>query len=154
MGTIPQFIAKNGRKTCYRCKLDKPVSAFYRYKKYVVCPYAPTCKECQRQDRRKRYKRADKAALKATSFNSRMLRDYGITGAQYYRLLLDQGGVCKICERPPGEKCRLSVDHCHRTKLVRGLLCRACNRGIGVFGDDPNRLAAALAYIKASLITP
>lgn len=41
-------------------------------------------------------------------------------------MLETQGGGCAICKRPP-KKLRLSVDHDHKTGLVRGLLCFGCN---------------------------
>ena len=54
-------------------------------------------------------------------------RKYGITAKEYEALFKRQGGVCAICGRPPKTR-RLHVDHCHRTKVVRGLLCFRCNR--------------------------
>lgn len=72
---------------------------------------------------------------------------YGMTGEGYHDLVRLQGGVCAIC----GGKCptgrELSVDHCHETGMVRGLLCINCNRGLGNFKDDPELLNAAIAYL-------
>ena len=56
----------------------------------------------------------------------RLRRKYGLTLAQYNRMLKAQGGVCKLCGRPP-QKLALAVDHDHKTKRVRGLLCFTCN---------------------------
>jgi hypothetical protein len=42
----------------------------------------------------------------------------------------------------------LSVDHCHKTQRVRGLLCRRCNAAIGLLSDDISRVEAALNYLK------
>lgn len=55
---------------------------------------------------------------------------------------------CKICG--PGnwsEIKALSVDHCHASGRVRGLLCSSCNTALGLLGDDPDRITALLAYL-------
>ena len=41
-----------------------------------------------------------------------------------------QAGACAMCSARPD--CRLLVDHCHRTGLVRGLLCTSCNTAEGL----------------------
>jgi hypothetical protein len=81
------------------------------------------------------------------------LKAYGITVAQYEELLESQGGVCAICGRPEtriqqGKVKRLHVDHCHSTGVVRGLLCAACNTGIGLLQDDPDIIARALEHVS------
>src|ERR1051326_2981575 len=47
------------------------------------------------------------------------------------RLSDKQNGKCGICNKDEKEfKNRLSVDHNHKTGLVRGLLCYRCNKFI------------------------
>ena len=72
--------------------------------------------------------------------------EYGITLAQYEKLLEKQIGGCAICGRK--EKC-LAVDHDHATARVRGLLCHSCNNGLGRFKDDPKRLRKAANYLES-----
>ncbi len=68
--------------------------------------------------------------------------------AEYDRLVLLQNNCCAICNRHRSQfKNNLSVDHCHATGKVRGLLCDNCNRGLGHFKDDPTTIANALKYI-------
>lgn len=50
--------------------------------------------------------------------DKRLQKTYGITLAEYDAMLAEQGGVCKICQKPPG-KFRLSVDHDHRFDRVK-----------------------------------
>lgn len=76
-----------------------------------------------------------------------LLTRYGITPEEYDSLLAEQEGRCRICE---AERALLHVDHDHETNEVRGLLCGNCNRGLGIFSDDPARLRAAARYLEES----
>ena len=72
-----------------------------------------------------------------------------LTEEEYNAMLERQGGVCAICKEKP-KAGRLAVDHIHGSRKVRGLLCSLCNSGLGLFKDDPDRLAAAIQYLKRS----
>jgi hypothetical protein len=87
------------------------------------------------------------AAYRERHALTRLARIYGLSAAQYRRLLKKQKGLCAICKRPPRRRA-LCVDHCPVTKQVRRLLCDNCNTGLGLFGDDPARLRAAAAYLS------
>ena len=84
--------------------------------------------------------------------NKELQRTFGITLADYNALLEEQGGVCAICSQPEtairkGRVLPLAVDHNHRTGAVRGLLCSACNIGIGSLAESKERLLKAIAYL-------
>jgi len=72
---------------------------------------------------------------------------YGLTRADYDRLLESQKGLCAICYKVNGNKA-LAVDHDHRTNKVRGLLCDKCNQGIGCFRDSKIFLSSAISYLE------
>lgn len=77
---------------------------------------------------------------------------YGISLDEYEEMLLSQRGLCKICELPErhmkrGKVCALSVDHDHKTGVVRGLLCNNCNRALGLFGENASVLESARRYL-------
>jgi len=74
-----------------------------------------------------------------------LTRRYGITYADYQRMLELQKGLCAICNR----SAKLDVDHNHETGRVRGLLCRKCNLGIGYLKDDHGLLLKAYRYLVA-----
>jgi hypothetical protein len=65
----------------------------------------------------------------------RLLAQYGLTTAQYAKMLKRQGGKCALCGRRPKTR-RLAIDHDHTctrkpSKLhgrVRGLVDQRCNR--------------------------
>ena len=78
-------------------------------------------------------------------------RLYGITHADYERMLEEQGGVCAICgSDTPRRKNQkyFAIDHCHETGVARGVLCDPCNNGLGRFQDDPDLLRKALKYLE------
>lgn len=76
------------------------------------------------------------------------LSKYGLTVGVYEAMLKNQNGVCAICGRPQSSGKRLSVDHDHKTGVVRDLLCDRCNRGIGFFEDNPDLMLKAIEYIR------
>ena len=84
----------------------------------------------------------------------RVLAQHGLTEDQYNEMVEAQDGVCAICERPCDVAGKLSVDHCHETSRVRGLLCKRCNSGLGFFREDIDLLARALAYLANVRIKP
>jgi hypothetical protein len=45
---------------------------------------------------------------------------------------------------------RLSIDHSHNSKNIRGLLCKKCNTGIGMFKDNIQLLENAINYLKGT----
>lgn len=72
----------------------------------------------------------------------------GLPEGSYEELLIAQYHKCAICGRP-AEACRqrLHIDHDHSTLEVRGLLCENCNRGLGLFNDNPEALRNAAEYL-------
>lgn len=83
-----------------------------------------------------------------------LIRNYGMTLADYDRMLEEQGGGCKICGTtdPGGRSDKFHIDHDHATGLVRGLLCAGCNLAIGHLREDPHTarlLAEYLEYCEA-----
>jgi hypothetical protein len=77
---------------------------------------------------------------------------YGISSQEYNLLISQQSNRCAICGKIPcseNKDRRLYVDHDHKSKLVRGLLCQHCNTGLGFFKDDAGLLSAAITYLEA-----
>jgi len=85
-----------------------------------------------------------------------LMRAYGITPEDYETLLREQGGKCPICSITNDEHRKrfekpLFVDHNHKTKKVRGLLCDKCNNGLGRFQDSIPYLERAIEYLKRGI---
>lgn len=129
------------RKACARCKEVKPLTDYNNDRK--------------RPDGRGVYCRPCVSALwherKAHNDDYELRRRYGITMAEYLVMHEAQSGRCAICGKPENGK-RLAVDHDHETGEVRGLLCQNCNRGLGLFVDNPELLERASAYLRAGVV--
>lgn len=86
--------------------------------------------------------------------NSRLKAHYGSTfGLAQYRWLVEiQQGACAVCTGiQSSDSSRMSVDHVHETKQVRGLLCTNCNVGLGLFREDVDVLRKAILYLSKSV---
>lgn len=74
-----------------------------------------------------------------------------ITKEDYNLMYHLQDGKCKICSRHQSKlKKSLSIDHCHKTGKIRGLLCHNCNAAIGLLKEDINAIESAIIYLKLS----
>lgn len=71
---------------------------------------------------------------------------YGITINEFEAFQKAQKNQCRICQKHFDKT--PTVDHCHRTGAIRGLLCGRCNTGLGMFSDSLKSLASAMKYLK------
>lgn len=106
-------------------------------------------------ERAKERNRKRNSQHKLTIRNSHLKKSYGISRDQFSGMMASQGCKCLICkidikEFSEGTKHRACVDHDHDTGQVRGILCHACNRGLGQFADSLERLKAAVEYLQTS----
>jgi hypothetical protein len=136
-------------KICPKCKVERPLKDYYNNLREKGGKY-PTCKNCMDKQHYvyAKTKKGKQAIKKAR------LKKYGISLEKYMDLLYKQKGVCAICKQPETKICRggtigsLAVDHDHNTEEIRGLLCNACNRGIGYMRDNPDLLRKAANYLE------
>ena len=89
----------------------------------------------------------------------RHFKKYGLTYSEVLEMREKQNNLCLICDEPgfmmnDRVKSPLNVDHDHETGKVRGLLCHNCNRGLGLFADNPGRLRKAADYLEGATTIP
>ncbi len=82
-------------------------------------------------------------------------KKFGVPFQVVQNLFDSQNGECAICPKqlPPlgsglGKQSAGTVDHCHKTGKIRGILCDLCNKGLGLFKDNPEILQTAAVYVK------
>ncbi|UTO64187.1 endonuclease domain-containing protein [Streptomyces rapamycinicus] len=130
--TISQWsAAPDDEFDCRECGKDLHRSAFYSHPRtgQVKQPY----KECCKARRRRRYSQ-DEVISKAREAN---WERYGVTPTEYERIRKEQANLCAICGQEEtstpkyGTRHILAIDHDHKTRRVRALLCRNCNTVLG-----------------------
>ena len=74
---------------------------------------------------------------------------YNLDPDEKAKMIATQKNQCAICGYSFGQKKGdMKVDHCHKTRTVRGLLCDHCNRGLGFFRENIESLKSAIAYLE------
>ena len=152
-------LSKDGLDTwCKECKSAYGMSRNYlpEYpgnKKCSICSLLKSNNEFN-IDKRKQDgldNRCRMCNAKRTSIHSKQ-RLYGCAPELFLKLLESQGNTCAICKKTNtlNKKNNLSVDHCHSTGKIRGLLCSKCNFGLGQFKDNPELLLKAAEYVKSN----
>jgi hypothetical protein len=174
-----QGVAKNANgKRCSICNEWKEYSEFTRHST-MRDGYLKQCKKCKNQQSRDKTKNrnemSEEELLQArfkdkkkydnlvsnkrrnqkrrrTMRSLHLRRTYGMTIEEYESIYKAQDGCCGICGAKEIETPRkvLSVDHCHETGRIRGLLCDRCNLGIGMLGDNLQSLQRAVEYLETA----
>lgn len=128
------------------------------------------CKACS-HERYRRWRRKNPNTLRENYLKIRCCKQYirkmrdvwlkrkfGITIIEYESMLEKQNGKCAICKnyevakKINNDKVReMSVDHCHKTGKVRGLLCTGCNTAIGHFKESIESMQSAIEYLRPHL---
>ena len=141
-------------KLCPRCSNVKPLEQFGQRRNGKPKGYCESCESLYQADHAATEDGRDMRRMARSRWNESnheyfLQYRYGITTDDYEEMLAKQGGRCAICgtDAPGGRNKVWSVDHCHSTNRVRGLLCHRCNMGLGYFKDDVERLRAAIAYL-------
>jgi len=81
------------------------------------------------------------------------IRPYKITQEQLDLLMSVSNYKCNICNLSQEDnkklfKKDLNIDHCHKTGIIRGILCHSCNLGLGYFKDKIELLDKAKIYLS------
>ena len=126
-------------RVCKKCGVEKPLTEFHFNRKVSGQTRwrFHSCKVCR--NAAKRMKPQDRGYHLRTTF--------GLTLEAYEAMLRGQGGKCAICGKLPSATRALAVDHEHSTGRIRGLLCAACNMGLGQFQEDTTLLLKAAEYL-------
>lgn len=128
-------------KRCNKCKAYKPWMRFLVGKSQCSACTAKIAKGQKHLIEQKEYK--DTIDLKAMKYR------YNISEEDYLTMLEDQGNCCKICFKDMTDP---QLDHCHLSGNVRGILCKACNVGLGHFKDSITVLENAVEYLKKNSV--
>ena len=113
---------------------------------------ARRCRECARIScMTARFKNPERARWNKN--NNQCIHLYGLTIRQRDELLLSQGEACKLCGRTnckwgKGFQNVWHIDHIHGTKVVRGILCAACNMLVGQIEKNPILSQKIMCYLK------
>lgn len=127
-------------KRCLVCKVVKPGTDFVKALNQKSGLRA-RCKECVEKQRIEGKNTPERAIQHAANKFKRL---YNLTIEEVACMIENQKGLCKICAAILS---RPNVDHCHVTGRIRGILCSACNTGLG-FIEKENWLEKAQGYLS------
>jgi hypothetical protein len=81
-------------------------------------------------------------------YEVKLEKQYGLSLEMFEKMLAYQKHSCAICRMPFKETRHRHVDHCHDTKMVRGILCQKCNLAIGLLQHSPLVALEAAHYLN------
>lgn len=149
------YYRSNDMPKCTKCKKVLGTSEFHKCKQNKK-GLSYQCKACRTIRAKEWYK--EKLGDGGMSYSDRNRKSkYGVTPEKFKAMRNECGDACSICGRPETKVVKgvlydLTIDHCHTTGKIRGLLCASCNLAIGMLQDDIDILASAISYLKNSVI--
>lgn len=110
-----------------------------------------SCLLCKRENEKDRESNPE---VQKRRRDLRYQRLYGITYDEAEAMAQSQDFKCFVCKDPctfetkgRGAKGSFALDHCHKTGIVRGLLCHRCNKVLGLAHDDFELLHSLADYL-------
>lgn len=132
---VPTLVDKNNVPThreCSKCNTMLPLEQFNKHNGGTAfLNRHPYCKNC--------------------SSERHLIYKYGITSQDKAKMHQKQSEACAICKEFVVLS-EIHVDHCHSTGKVRGLLCSACNKALGLLKDDPDRCMNMANYLSINAV--
>lgn len=112
-------------KQCKSCNLEKSLEEFPKVKtpSYSLQRYNSKCKFCTN------------------------LYVHDLTFKQYQELYNVQNGKCALCDLSL-DTITPNIDHCHKTGLVRGALCRGCNVSLGTIEKNSDSIELQIKALE------
>ena len=145
----------NGQKQCSKCKSFLNWDCFRKRKQNGKLYLHSSCKKCNKinwdkwvANNKEHYQEIKQRGQNLLHHEHKKYERRGITKDQYNIVFNSQQGNCAICKKPSKDGCSLAMDHNHKTNEFRGLLCKECNRALGLFGDNIDILQNAVIYLQ------
>ena len=114
--------------------------SFVEFYNYCIDEYDILYKRLEyKKHYQKEYRKNNKERIKRL----RVKHQHGITLEEYNNAMSSQH-CCEIC----GTENNLCYDHDHTDDSFRGVLCKTCNTGIGLLGDNLAGLNRAVMYLR------
>src|SRR5260221_5122171 len=126
---------------------EKKLDEGYRKRRGIAQKrYAQTHRD-ERSAYNKQYQKEHPSRNPEQEWKRHLKRQYNMTVEEWDVFYAQQKGLCANpgCARELEGKGH--VDHCHSTGQVRGILCQACNRALGLLYDDRARILGLAEYL-------
>ena len=126
-------------KKCIKCNIEKSLESFPKRNDNKL--FRGECKECSAIIS-KEYRKNNRSKMKL--YEAKW--NYGVSLEEAEILYKKEN--CDICGNKFINSKTKHIDHCHKNKNIRGVLCMSCNHGIGKFRDDISLLQKAIEYLN------
>lgn len=118
-----------GLTRCERCRRQAKEQSLRKQERRRA---AGLCLSCGKRPKTVKHNRCRPCldVIKEQTYIVKLKKAYNLTPSQVHKMYDKQGGYCAYCGLVLDGK--YSVDHCHITKAVRGLVHPGCNMALGI----------------------